>query len=180
MIRHPFARAIALVSILTVTSCTSGDGPTGISDEPSALLDGSGGLLGTDIGSGLLACQPLPYAINTVTIGPEGGTISVGPHSLRVPAGALTEPVAITAEAPVGQVNSVKLMPEGLQFAPGKPATLTLSYANCPLLGRVLPKRIAYTTDLLAILSYVLSVDDLLAKKVTGNLEHFSRYVVAW
>ncbi len=88
--------------------------------------------------------------------------------------------MVITAEAPVGTVNSVQLQPEGLQFAQGRPARLTLSYANCPLLGRLLPKRIAYTTDLLEILSYVLSVDDLLNKRVTGALEHFSRYAVAW
>jgi hypothetical protein len=86
----------------------------------------------------------------------------------------------ISAEAPVGTVNSVRLFPEGLKFAAGKPAQLTLSYGNCPLLGQVLPKRIAYTTDLLQILSYVLSVDDLLHKRVTGSLEHFSRYAVAW
>jgi len=111
---------------------------------------------------------------------PEGGTLLVGPPQLTIPAGALSTPVQITAEAPVGTVNSVQLSPEGLTFAAGKPASLTLSYANCPLLGQLLPKRIAYTTDLLAILSYVVSVDDLLAKRVSGTLAHFSRYAVAW
>src|SRR6185295_19908172 len=106
--------------------------------------------------------------------------LTVGPHTLTVPAGALGAPVLITADAPVGTVNSVRFGPEGLQFAAGKPATLTLSYANCPLLGSLLPKRVAYTTDLLAILSYVTSLDDLLARKVTGSLAHFSRYAVAW
>ena len=180
MIRHRLGKAFALVVFLTFAGCTDGDGPTGLSGEPSTLLGGSGGLLGTGIGTGLLACEALPYAINTVTIGPEGGTISVGPHVLRVPAGALSQPVAITAEAPVGRVNSVRLLPEGLVFAAGKPARLTLSYANCPLLGQMLPKRVAYTDDVLSILSYLLSVDDLLGRKVSANLEHFSRYVVAW
>jgi len=180
VIRHPFAGALALVVFLTFAGCTDGDGPTGVSGEASTLLGRSGGLLGTGLGSGLLACEPLPYAINTATIGPEGGTISVGPHVLAVPAGALSRAVVITAEAPVGRVNSVRLLPEGLAFAPGKPARLTLSYANCPLLGQVLPKRIAYTSDLLSILAYLLSVDDLLARQVSANLEHFSRYVVAW
>ena len=173
MIRHPLAKVFALASFLAFAGCTSADGPTGLPGEPSTLL-------GSGVGSGLLACDPLPYAINTVSIGPEGGSISVGPHVLTVPAGALAAPVEITAEAPSERVNSVRLLPEGLVFAPGKPARLTLSYANCPLLGRLLPKRIAYTDDLLSILSYVLSADDLLGRKVTGNLEHFSRYVVAW
>jgi hypothetical protein len=179
--RTRFLSALFFVGALGLASCTStGDGPTGVGDSPSALLGSGGGLLGTQIGSGLLACDPLPYASASDTIGPDGGTLVVGPHRLTVPAGALSAPVLITAEAPVGTVNSVQLQPEGLQFAQGRPARLTLSYANCPLLGRLLPKRIAYTTDLLEILSYVLSVDDLLNKRVTGTLEHFSRYAVAW
>jgi hypothetical protein len=184
MKRTQFLAALLFVSALSVVSCSSGDdGPSGPSSEqtPAALLgDPSGGILGTGIGSGLLACTQLPYAVTAQTVGPEGGTLLVGPHTLTIPAGALSGPVQITAEAPVGTVNSVRLSPEGLTFAAGKPAKLTLSYANCPLLGQLLPKRIAYTTDLLAILSYVLSVDDLLAKRVTGTLAHFSRYAVAW
>jgi hypothetical protein len=175
--RIPFLSALVLAGALSLASCSSmEDGPTGPGADPapSTLLSG------TSIGSGLLACDPLPYASASATIGTQGGTLVIGPHKLTVPAGALAGPVVISGEAPVGTVNSVKLQPEGLQFAAGKPAKLTLSYANCPLLGSLLPKRIAYTTDLLGILSYVLSLDDLLGRKVTGSLEHFSRYAVAW
>ena len=180
MIRTRLLVVLVLAGALSLASCSSLTDPTTPSDEaPSALLGGNG-LLGTTIGQGLLACDPLPYASAAATIGPEGGTLVIGPHKLVVPANALAAPVLISAEAPVGTVNSVKLQPEGLQFASGKPAKLTLSYANCPLLGSLLPKRIAYTTDLLAILSYVASLDDLLGRKVTGSLEHFSRYAVAW
>jgi len=184
MKRTRFLAALLFVSALSVVSCSSGDdGPSGLPSEqtPAALLGSSGGgLLGTGLGSGLLACTPLPYAETRQSVGPAGGTLLVGPHQLTIPAGALPADVLITAEAPVGSVNSVRLTPEGLTFAAGKPATLTLSYANCPLLGQLLPKRIAYTTDLLAILSYVVSLDDLIAKRVTGTLAHFSRYAVAW
>jgi hypothetical protein len=55
-----------------------------------------------------------------------------------------------------------------------------MSYANCSLLGRLLPKRIAYTTDQLQILYYLLSLDNLLGKNVTGTVNHFSAYVIAW
>ncbi len=183
MKRIPFLSALVLAGALSLASCSSvEDGPTGPGADPVAstsLLSGDG-LLGTSIGSGLLACDPLPYASASATIGTQGGTLVIGPHRLTVPAGALAGPVVISGEAPVGTVNSVKLQPEGLQFAAGKPAKLTLSYANCPLLGSLLPKRVAYTTDLLGILSYVPSLDDLLGRKVTGSLEHFSRYAVAW
>jgi hypothetical protein len=172
---------LVLAGALSLASCSSLAEPTALADDaPSSALLGGNGLLGTSIGSGLLACDPLPFAADSAVIGPAGGSLTVGPHTLTVPVGALASPVLITAEAPIGAVNSVRFGPEGLQFAAGKPATLTLSYANCPLLGSVLPKRIAYTTDLLSILSYVISVDDLVHRRVSGSLEHFSRYAVAW
>jgi hypothetical protein len=55
-----------------------------------------------------------------------------------------------------------------------------MSYANCNLLGLLLPKRIAYTTSGLQILEYLLSFDNLFAKKVTGRVNHFSDYAIAW
>ena len=75
-------------------------------------------------------------------------------------------------------VNAVKFKPAGLQFQTA--AALKMSYANCSLLGKLLPKRIAYTTDNLQILYYLLSLDNLLSKYVTGQVKHFSDYVVAW
>jgi hypothetical protein len=141
---------------------------------PSASLLGS--LLAP---TGLLQCSNLPYASTTETIGIEGGSLSVGPHTLVIPPGALDEPTTITMTLPTGLgVNAVKFEPAGLQFL--TPAALTMSYANCSLLGKLLPKRIAYTTDNLQILYYLLSLDNLLSKNVTGTVNHFSAYVIAW
>ena len=55
-----------------------------------------------------------------------------------------------------------------------------MSYANCNLLGSLLPKRIAYTNNLLEILEYLISLDNIFLKKVTGKLDHFSGYAIAW
>jgi hypothetical protein len=128
----------------------------------------------------LLFCSSLPAASTTQIIGPAGGTLSVGPHTLVIPAGALSQAIAITAEAPTDSVRSVRLLPEGLTFAAGKPARLTLSYAGCSLLGTLVPKRIAYTTDLLELLQLLPSIDDLLRRQVSAPLKHFSRYAVSW
>ena len=135
-----------------------------------------GGLLGP--GGGLLACQPPPYDSTTQTIGPAGGTIRIGSHSLVIPAGALPSPTAITAVVVSGPVNAVRLEPQGLQFQ--QAADLTLSYANCDLLGSLAPKRIAYTTEARDILEYLRSADNLFARQVTGELRHFSEYAIAW
>lgn len=130
--------------------------------------------------SPLLSCTPQPYAADTEVVGPAGGTLAIGPHRLVIPAGALNQPVTIIGDAPVGTVVSVRFQPEGLHFNDGHPAWLTLDYSACPLVRNLLPKRIAYTSDQLSILSYLLSVDDLLRWRVTGRVEHFSRYAVAW
>ena len=104
--------------------------------------------------------------------------IRIGPHKLWIPAGALDAPVTITATAPSDNVNRVRLRPEGLVFR--RSAALTMSYANCNLLGKILPKRVAYTDDALNIVNYVLSLDNLLSKNVNGRLNHFSNYAIAW
>lgn len=127
---------------------------------------------------GLLTCTPLPADSVTQTIGPAGGILYVGPHRLFVPAGALSEPVAITAVAPSATVNRVDFSPEGLVFL--EDAWLTMSYANCGLLYLPIPRRIAHTTADLDILEFLQSFDNLFARRVTGRLEHFSTYAVAW
>ena len=170
---------VVLLAALTagVVSCGEDRAPTSAAVVQAAPAEQEllGGLLRP---LGLLQCTPLAYDRTTKVIGPEGGVIFVGPHFLAIPEGALDEPTRITAEAPVGTVNSVRFYPHGLEF--NKPAALTMSYANCDLLGRLLPKRIAYTDNELKILYYLLSLDLMSLKRVTGRLDHFSRYAVSW
>jgi hypothetical protein len=164
-----------LVGGLALASACGDHVPT--APQPSAP---SASLLGWLLApTGLLTCSNLPYDSTTQTIGIGGGSLSVGPHTLIIPPGALSKPTAITMTLPTGLgVNAVKFQPAGLQFR--APAALTMSYANCSLLGKLLPKRIAYTTDNLQILYYLLSLDNLLSKDVTGKVNHFSAYVIAW
>ncbi len=166
------------VLFAAATALTLGCGDRSPIGVPSPTPTPQGSLIGGLGQAGLLRCQPLPYDSTTQTIGPDGGTIQVGPHSLVVPAGALTSPTVITAVVGSGPVNAVRFEPQGLQFQ--QTAYLTMSYANCNLLGSLAPKRIAYTTDALDILYYLVSVDDLLAGQVTGELHHFSEYAIAW
>lgn len=166
-------RLIVVALCAWLVACTDHT-PTAAPQDPQASLIGS---LGS--ATGLLKCSDLPFAQSTATIGPDGGSITAGPHTLTIPPGALSEPVKITMTVPTGRgVNSVEFAPEGLQFA--RSASLTMSYANCDLLGKLLPKRIAYVSNSLDILYYILSLDNIFAKRVTGQVQHFSDYVVAW
>ena len=173
---------LALVLVAGV-SCTSDDtlGPSEpsspaqmtASDEQSQLL---GGVLTGLKNLSLLSCSAQQYVVVSKVVGPAGGTIVVGSHTLVIPAGALARNYTIRAEQVTGRVNSVPFAPEGLKFA--RPARLTLSYANCsPLL---LVKRVVYTDELLRILELLPSIDNLKTRTVTGDIRHFSRYAVAW
>jgi hypothetical protein len=160
--------AVVAGATLAVMSC----------GDPSASPVGPRTLLLPLPGDGLLTCSPLAADSVTATIGPAGGTLQVGPHILSIPAGALAQAVSITAVAPADTVNRVRFEPEGLTFQ--QPASLTLSYANCQALPLGLPAQIAYTSDALAILQVLTSVDTPLAQTVTAPLSHFSDYAVAW
>jgi hypothetical protein len=169
--RKLYAVATALL-LATAVGCGSEHSLTAPADEaPSALA--------TDLLQNLhlLSCSTQPYAVTTQTVGQAGGVIVVGTHKLVIPADALTSDVTIRAEQVPGSTNSVRFSPQGLQFQ--KPATLTLSYANCSLLLSVL-KKVAYTDEQLRILELLPSLDLRLEQKVTAPINHFSRYAVAW
>ncbi len=110
-------------------------------------------------------------------LGPEGGTIGAGRAKLVIPRGSLTDTVTITMEVIGDTVRAVRLLPQGLVFR--SPAYLTLSYSDCQSVNGS-PKRIAYTSDAWTILEYEQSRDDAARKEVTGELNHFSNYAVAW
>ena len=168
-------RLLAVLLVVGLFAASCGEPPSSpVAPAPDASLIGD--LLRP---TGLLKCSALPYASTTRTIGPAGGSISAGPHYLIVPPGALDAPTQITMTASTNRgVNEVHFEPEGLEF--DRSGALTMSYANCSLLGKLLPKRIAYTNERLSILYYLLSLDNIFAKRVTGKLNHFSDYVVAW
>ncbi len=124
----------------------------------------------------LLRCEPQPYATTTAVVGPGGGQINIGAHSLTILPSALSEDVTITGEQIEGEVNSVRLSPEGLQFA--LPAVLTLSYQNCANVQQ--PKHIVFTDEVLIILESFPSVDLNGSSEVQTFIDHFSRYAVAY
>ena len=147
---------------------------------------------GTDGGSGptpdfnkgkikkLAKCTPQStYIFVGKMIGPSGGSISAGKHKLEIPRGALRTTVFISMEIGSDTTNSVQMRPEGLVFAPARPAKLTLDYGNCASVG-VNPASIVYTTNQLQIIQMLLSIDDKQKKKVSAPLHHFSRYAVAY
>ena len=124
----------------------------------------------------LLRCEPRDYEAAAEIIGPQGGTIKVGEHQLVIPAGALAQEELIVAEAPTSSVVDVSFAPHGLQFS--RSARLTLSYKGCirPTSSEFM---VAYIQGN-QILELPPSVDRKADDEVDADIDHFSRYAVAW
>lgn len=169
--------AFAALGAASFALASCGDSPASPTPLPIAQAQNASQDAGGSL-TGLVACTPLTADSVAQVIGPAGGTISVGPHSFTVPPGALDSAVTITAVAPSTANNVVVFQPTGLTF--NTPATLTLSYANCGPLTHILPTRVAYVDNLLNILSYLPSISNGFSQSVSGQVQHFSDYAVAW
>lgn len=182
MTMHATRRLAAVLALAALTTSCSSDAITGPPDEPqptvsNGLLDGLGGLIGGAVDE-LLACRVDETRSSTEVIGPDGGTIHVGRHSLYIPPGALSENVEITATAPAGDRVEVEFLPHGLQFQ--RQTALRMSYAECGLV-RGLLLRIAYVDDDgRTILEVLPSIPNLLRREVYGTTDHFSSYMLAY
>lgn len=183
-----FAVFCAALLLTLSLGCTPEKSPTGA---PPADLSLIGDLTGTITGvtgtvtdlagqilpiKGLLECRVSERYSTTQVVGPNGGTIRVGPHSLFIPPNALSERTMITATAPAGNLVEVEFAPHGLKFE--RSTTLTMSYRDCGLLKGVLPQ-IVYADEKNNILEQLLSIVNLLNRTVSAKTDHFSSYILA-
>lgn len=174
-------RVLFAALVLTVAAACSSDTAPTLAPPPApemSLIGDVGGVVTTLLppAEGLLACNVTQSYTTTKAIGPMGGTIQVGPHSLTIPPDALKSTLFITATAPKGKVVEVEFQPHGLKFQ--KPTTLTMSYRDCSLLGQLLP-RIVYADENHNILETLLTVPNVFRQTVTAKTDHFSSYLLA-
>jgi hypothetical protein len=124
----------------------------------------------------ILRCQPQPYAADAEVIGPNGGVLHIGPHSLVVPKGALDREVLLVGSAPTSSRVEVKFGPHGLQFESS--ALLVLSYDHC-MRPDNFTYRIVYVENG-RVQEFPPSKDDKTLKKVAAKIDHFSGYMIAY
>ena len=175
-----FRVLFAALLVTIAAACSSEKAPT-LAPSPAPELSLIGDLTGAvttllEPAEGLLACNVTQSYTTTKAIGPMGGTIKVGPHSLVIPPDALTSTLFITATAPKGKVVEVEFQPHGLKFR--RPTSLTMSYRDCNLVSQLLP-RIVYADDKYNILETFLTIPDVLRQTVTAKTDHFSSYLLA-
>ena len=110
-------------------------------------------------------------------IGPAGGTVAFGPHSLIIPAGALSAPTSITAATLHGDTLAVTFGPSGLQFK--QPATLVLSYKHCTVQPADTLSIVLVNNKMTEMIQMVPSNDKKTKQAVEGLIQHFSVYAAS-
>jgi len=179
-----FRPIVALVALGLVLGCSEAGSPTAPKAAPApdaSLIDIVHSLLGvtkgvTNLLDNLLVCTLQPENRSSAIIGPNGGTIKFGPHSLVIPKGALQSPTWITADAVRGYHARVEFSPSGLQFS--QPATVTLSYAQCTVPKG--PVEIVYMKSDTTVTEHEPSQDYRDQRWVSASIRHFSSYAVAY
>lgn len=189
--KRPHAR-LALVALALLLACGETTAPEAAvapsemaaapAVHPNAnLVDITNGIFSVTNGlttllGDLLPCDVATDQWNTASIGPKGGRLNVGPHTLVIPRGALRSRIQITAHAVRGTIVRVEFSPSGLQFA--QPAELTLSYAVCKAPGR--PVHVVYLKSDDKITEGEPSRDHPRSELVDAEIRHFSSYAVAY
>ena len=183
--RFPLAVLLVAATAATLSCADHGiTGPTSRSISAPVLQasatskKGGGGGGGGGGNGGVASCSTVLVGMIRQTVGPAGGVVALGPARLTIPPGALSAVVTIQAKIPAGYSgNYIQFKPDGLVFQ--QPASLRMSYSNCSLVNATQLK-VAQVTDGLQIIQYVPSTNDLGGLTVTGQLQHFSNYAVAW
>lgn len=124
----------------------------------------------------LVPCTKRTPLQGSAVIGPDGGTLAVGPNKLVVPPGALATRTLIAATVDADTIANIEFQPEGLHFA--VPAQLTVSVAGC-LIPRTASADIVYLRDG-TIAEEIQSVFDRQGQKISGPINHFSEYSIAF
>ncbi|MBA2682981.1 MAG: hypothetical protein H0U66_00615 [Gemmatimonadaceae bacterium] len=111
---------------LALANC-SADAPTSVSATRTFSLSRHGGI------HDLLACAGGDDdAMSKATIGPGGGTLSLGGFAMVVPKGAVRDTTTFVMRVPESKVLKVRIRARAEQhFTFEKPVTITLDYSRC-------------------------------------------------
>lgn len=175
--------------VLLIGACAGDSAAPDPDPEPPAILTAQLPTEGADSLSTLVSCRTQPVPATSKYIGSKGGDLWIGPHHLIVPQGALKTTVRITGAVVDTNVVAVELQPAGLQLL--TPALLTLDYAGCSLSGNESSLHLVYVVlvgSTPKVATHLLrdhdtdgdGKDDGNNQEISGQIDHFSRYAVAF
>jgi hypothetical protein len=137
----------------------------------------------TDMRPGkLMVCPVAQEASVRARITPQGGTISLGGHSVYFPPGAVREPVEVKLTVPASKYVEVDIQVNGQEhYRLARPVLATLSYARCGATAwRNRPLSVWHVDGhTRRPLERMASLDDRASRSVTFVTNHFSGYALA-
>jgi hypothetical protein len=181
-LRTPAPYVAALLG-LVLAACAGESFPTAprssvgpADDTPAADTSATVADTSTTSSAPLYRCATPSIGSVSKVIGAQGGEVNLGPHSLKIPTGALQKDVTITATVQAGEYVRVDFEPHGLQF--DRPVELTLSYEHCTTRP---PKAryVAYVDDVGNVLELLEVNFHRSGTAVETRLKHFSGYAIA-
>ncbi len=174
-IRRLLVAALALVALGTA-ACDSSTAPTALT-MAAPRADRLGGF--TLVKS---TSVQTPVTVSAL-LGSAGGTLSVNGHTLKVPAGALTQPTVITMSTVAG--SSIQVSLSATHWRTGAPMTvfltplrLSLSYAGAQV-NNPAKLKLAWVVNGQVVAVQPSDVDRS-RKTVTSSVYHFSQWGIAY
>jgi hypothetical protein len=183
---HPLLAVVCASIALTTSNCgdRTATGPTG--PMPAAIPASVPAASQPDSQSrsrrppNLVQCKLQKPETIARRIGPDGGTIEIGPYTLTIPPGALPRRVTIVARIRGGEsANVVEFKPNWVVFE--QSASLSMSYATCDVdEDAESALRIAVVDEQYQIVDYLPSTTDTSSQSVIAPVTLIRNYAVAY
>ena len=173
------ARLTAVV-LLALAAVACGESATGVATRPAPRR-----LVGNELAQvHLVECPASEASAATeVDVAPSGGDVVAGKRRVRVPAGAVSQPVRVAMMSPASPYVELELHAVGYaQYTFRRPVAVTIDYGRCGAAAIPDPSRLhvvyvdATTKQVLEDMGGVV---DTAARTITFETAHFSSYAVA-
>jgi hypothetical protein len=131
----------------------------------------------------LLVCPSTQTQSTSGLIDVNGGTLSLGGTTVRIPLGALLGATTVEITIPAGQYMEVDLTVNGGQHISFlQPVLVTIDYSRCNRLSTLLKPLSVWNIDpsTKALLQNMGGFDNKLAQSITFLTPHFSGFAIAY
>ena len=171
---------VATVAWTSMVACSdSASTVSGTSSPPDSINLPIGG--GGGASASLIECPTTTSLSADATIGPLGGTLSLGGMQVVLPLGAVLQPTHLVLTVPASRYMEIDVSVPGTDhFLFEKPIIVTIDYSRCDAAvtrAALSAWHIDGTTN--ELLEQMLSIDDKLNHRVVFTTGHLSVYALA-
>ena len=166
---------IVAAGALAAVACNEPASPTRA--VPSAVVTRPSNI----IVQSLIACPTADELSSSITVDTSGGTFTLGPAEVVLPAGAVLTPTELNISVPAGDFMRVEVTAKGFDhFEFQSPISISLDYSRCDTSTlSSSPLSVWYVGDDGTMLEQMPTLDDRANERVTFLTPHLSGYAIA-